>query len=125
MASSSRLKVAVTRSLRAVRILRTTIERRTSLERSLNLEAARLPAPERSVLREITSGSLRHLAKYDHVLARLAPSIADADLPLRLLATATLHEVEQMDSKPRSLARRIEEACGALERRWAAAALIE
>jgi len=45
------------------------------------------------------------------------------DLPVRLLAVTTLYEIEQMSSKPRSLARRINESCSELRRSWAAPAL--
>ena len=56
------------------------------------------------------------------MLSCLAPSIAQ-DMSLRLLATTTLYEIEQMSGKPRSLARRIDECCTVLNRDWAAPVL--
>ena len=57
-------RAAASRTLRAVKILRTTIERPTSLERAWAAECGGLAGRERSALREICSGSLRYLTKY-------------------------------------------------------------
>ena len=93
-----------------------------SLERAWAAECGGLARREQSALREICSGSLRYLAKYERVIESLAPSIVH-DTTLRLLATTTMYEIEQMSSKPRSLARRIDECCKLLQRGWAAPVL--
>ncbi|KAL1511813.1 hypothetical protein AB1Y20_005099 [Prymnesium parvum] len=113
------IQADVARSLRTVRVLRAVVERHSSLERAWASECARLPRAAQSDLRDLCSGSLRHLETYRYALSRLAAPLAD-DTPLQLLAAATAYELQHHARKPRSLPRRLAACCDALGRPAAA-----
>eukprot|EP00966_Prymnesium_polylepis_P297660 6877439-Prymnesium_polylepis.1 len=114
------------RALLAVRMLQRTVDRKRRLEHTIERHA-RLPPAHHRALRDVCSGTLRHLHRYDQVLASLAPAIR-ADAQLRLLAGATMYELEHMTlaREPRAaLSRRVRECCTALGRAEAAPDLHE
>ena len=88
------------RTQRAVRIVRSVVERRwLPLQAAWEAECSQLAPAERSLLRDITSGTLRHLAYYDRLLDYVEPRAAQ-DGHLRVLAAATLYQAERMERAP-------------------------
>ena len=89
-------------ALRAVRVMRTVIDRRGKLELAWQKECdrARLPPHQRRLLRDVCSGTLRWLEYYGRLIDFMAPTHLADDLELRLLAASTLYQSENMQKAP-------------------------
>ena len=91
------------RARRVSRIVCNVLERQwLPLERAWDAECTEgsvVDASERAVLRDISSGTLRHLHYYERLLDYVEPRIA-RDVQLRVLASATLYQAEHMDGAP-------------------------
>ena len=123
---TGRQRAACDIALRAVRILKTTIDQKYGLERAWNAEVKGLVPREQSLLRAICSGSLRYLAHYERALEYTAPKVAD-NPELKLLAVTTIYELEHMPNKAsgQRIKQRLHDCCHALGHHWAVDAVSE
>ena len=95
--STMSARVAQT-SLRAVRVLRNVVEKSWKLEAAWKHETQSLPKHESQLLRDVSSGTLRHLHEYSRLIDYCAPShqLTD-DVVLRLLAASTLYQIHHSE----------------------------
>lgn len=118
-----RSSLRVVTALRAVRVLDEVVTRKHKLESTfLRIALAdRLDAGAAALLRDICSGTLRHLDHYERLIEYGAPPRVVADPLLRLLTASTLYQTEQMDRAPSAalLREAAAECCRPLERPWA------
>ena len=103
-------------TLRAVRILKAVVGERQKLS-TASASATTLPSHQAGLLRDVCSGTLRHLDYYSRLVDWHAPSQAVDDLEFRLLAAASLYQYER--TQARHIKRNIAECCDALGRSWA------
>lgn len=117
----SAARVATT-SLRAVRVLRNVVEKSWKLEAAWKHETQSLPKHESQLLRDVSSGTLRHLHEYSRLIDYCAPShqLTD-DVVLRLLAASTLYQIHHSERSPSTavLSQGATQCCAPLERPWA------
>ena len=79
------------------------------------------------VLRDMCSGTLRHLPYYDRLIDYTAPMSTSKDLTLRILTASTLYQMEQMDRAPSApaLYRALASCCDEFGKQWAAKPVAE
>jgi hypothetical protein len=104
----------VAMSLRAVRVMRTVVADKAKLEFAWERECGRsqLRPPDKRLLRDVCSGTLRWLEYYGRLVDYVAPmSVAD-DLDLKLLTASTVYQSENMQKAPdRATLRRVAADC--------------
>jgi 16S rRNA (cytosine967-C5)-methyltransferase len=110
-------KVACT--LRTVRILESVTQKRSKLELAWASQTDGLPGHEQRLIRDMCSGTLRHLHYYSRLLDWHAPPEVSDDEKVRLLAAAALYQHEHMDSPLKE--KLLVECTAALGKPWATA----
>ena len=88
------------RSHRVLNALKAVVTTRwMPLEVAWSRECHGVEPNERSLIRDICSGTLRYLVYYDRLLEYVSPRVRD-DVDMRLLAASTLYQNEQMTRAP-------------------------
>lgn len=95
----SRAQRRVNLAIGTVRILRTVVERKTKLEVAWSAEKALWPHDGR-VLRDMCSGTLRHLEHYSRFVDYYAEPHAADQFAFKLLACSFLYQQEHMENAP-------------------------
>ena len=104
--------------LRAVRVLRRVVEHKEKLEVAWVAESRRLSTNDKRVLRDVCSGTLRHLEYYSRLIDFHAVAQDAEDVEFRLLAASTLYQSEHMVRAPSPAALReaAAECCAELQK---------
>ena len=85
----------------SLNVLRAVVEKRQKLEVAWLDECATLKQPtDRRVLRDITSGTLRHLDYYARLVDYNGSTAISDNVPLRLLVASTLYQQQHMQRAP-------------------------
>ena len=115
----------------AVKVLYNVVEKKQKLESAWVSETLRLPLADQKVLRDVCSGTLRRLDYYSRLIDWTATPKAADNTRFRLLAAATLYQIEHMKHAPGwdSLSEAASDCCDQLivqkQKPWATRALKE